>query len=253
MLKSHTKVATLLLSIIYTSSFGQASIKDSSINMMWVSLNYSFFTTHEDFAKSYEQANTINIGFVYKMKNNFLAEVNTGILFSNRIADTTILDNISTSGGYLINGQGQLEAPRFELRGFHSNISIGKIFPVLSPNPNSGICIKAGVGYIQHRTLIEFDVGPLYQLDEDYRKGYDKLTGGLAFNQFIGYYYFGNRDYANFHFGFNIIEANTQSLRSYNFNEMRADTDKHFDLLIGFNVGLNISLFERAAESVYYY
>ncbi len=130
----------------------------------------------------------------------------------------------------------------------------GKVIPVLSPNPNSGILLMAGVGYIQHKVRIEVADNNIPQLMDDYKKGYDRLTGGISLSQFVGYMFFSNSKLANFYGGFEVMEAFTKPLRDVNFDTRNPDEiQNRLDLFFGVRVGWIIPLLKRMPEKVYYY
>ena len=91
-------------------------------------------------------------------------------------------------------------------------LSGGYVFPVLSPNPNSGIIVSGGIGILQHKILIDFRDAQIPQLGEEYKKGYDRLSYGLALNQFVGYVFFGNKKLINFYAGVELTQAWTKTV-----------------------------------------
>ena len=126
-------------------------------------------------------------------------------------------------------------------RGLHINGHIGKIFPLSDKNRRSGIRVTVGAGFLQHKVRIQDDPQRLVpQLLDDYRKGYDRLTNGFALSQFVGYQIMSLDGRLNVYLGVEFIEGFTQNRRSLNFDTMLQDTDKRFDMLLGFK--LNYSL-----------
>ena len=122
-------------------------------------------------------------------------------------------------------------------RGFYSGITLGKIIPINTSNPNSGIFINLGSGLFQHQIHIENPDNVAPQISEEYKKGYDQLSNGLALKQFIGYLHFGQKNPINFYAGFEFYQAWTMSRRDYDFNLMGKDENLYFDSLWGIKVG----------------
>ena len=133
-------------------------------------------------------------------------------------------------------------------------MKVGRVFnEFLSPNPNSGILLTAGAGYFQHKIKIDFRDGTVFQLSEDRLKGYDRLTTGIAFQQFVGYQFYGRSNLLNFYAGFEFIQAFTKNRREYNYDSRSFDTGNKSDYLAGFRFGWVIPFRKRRSEEFYYY
>ena len=145
-------------------------------------------------------------------------------IFGNNISESGILDSIVTSDGQIINSNGQYATVRQFERGFTVMGKFGKLFSVLGPNKNSGIFCLGGLGFLQHKIRID-DIGNSSpQLSKEYKKGYDRMTNGIAASEFVGYKYLSNKRMVNFFFGFEFYQAFTKSRRSWDYDLMRADT-----------------------------
>ena len=103
---------------------------------------------------------------------------------------------------------------------------------------------------LQHKIRIE---GAAPQLMGEYKKGYDRLSNGLALGEFIGYVHLGKNHFINFFAGFEIIEAFTKNRRSFNIDTIEKDDTKRLDILSGFKFGWIIPLYRRNADEFYYY
>jgi len=109
-----------------------------------------------------------------------------------------------------------------------------------------------GGGYMQHKINI-YDVGKnVPQLNNDFKKGYDRLTGGFGLNQFIGYLHLSNNKIANFYAGFEFNQAFTKGMRGYQYDLMKEDNIKRTDIQIGFRIGWILPLYKRLNEYYYY-
>ena len=120
--------------------------------------------------------------------------------------------------------------------------------------PNSGIMIRAGVGYIQHWIRIRVEeekIVPGFQ--GDYGLGYDRLTSGFSMHQFIGYLYMGDSRVLNFYVGWEFVEAWTKNRRDMNFDTGLREEDSRFETLNGFKVGWIIPIYRRTPKAFYYY
>ena len=92
------------------------------------------------------------------------------------------------------------------------------------------------------------------QLLDDYKKGYDRLAGGLGISEFIGYTYLSNSKLINFYLGFEINQSWSKPKRDVNFDTGEPNPKlNRYDVLYGIKVGWIIPLFKRLPEKYYYY
>ena len=130
---------------------------------------------------------------------------------------------------------------------------IGKLFSLSDVNPRSGIRFTISSGLLQHKIRIQDDpVRDVPQLSTEYRKGYDRLTNGLTFNEFIGYQMLSRNRRINFYAGLEFTQAFTKSRRDFNFDTMTAETENRVDLLYGFRVGWVLPFYFGNAGDIYY-
>ena len=188
-----------------------------------------------------------------KTKNNWLLAAEAGFIFGSDVKNKeTILENISTSEGWVIDGNGTYAEIRMYERGFTGMAGVGKLFSGLGPNPNSGFMFMLKGGYLQHKIRIENPGNAAPQVAGAYKKGYDKLSDGPALNEFIGYMYLGNNRIASFFGGISCTQSWTRSRRIYDFHDMKKDDALHTDLLYELKIGWIIPFYKRASREFYY-
>ena len=76
-------------------------------------------------------------------------------IFGNDVRVTGLFDHLTDSKGNITDVNGDIATVRLLSRGFHVNGTVGKIFPVLSPNKNSGLYANIGLGYVAYKLRIE--------------------------------------------------------------------------------------------------
>ncbi len=199
---------------------------------------------------------TISIGtgmdFITE-KNNLIFGWKGDFHFGNTVKEN-ILGNLAPEGFIFGNSLSAATELRRAQRGFYLGAHIGKIFPLSATNSRSGIRFTLGAGLLQHKIRLQQDPSNFVnQIAGDYAKGYDRLTNGLALRQFVGYQLLGNNKLVNFTVGLEFIQGFTQNRRSFNFDEMRADTDKRLDLLIGVKVGWTLPFYIGESTGEIYY
>jgi len=233
----------------------QVSVNDSSLNIPMFYASYAFQAPGGDLADRFGVNSVIGAGFQWKTPGNWIFGTDFNFIFGGNIKNADSLQfNLKTDNGNIIDMAGNWTDYSLYERGYYLTAKFGKLFPILSPNPNSGFFITGSAGYLQHKIRIEVVNNTAPQLNGDYKKGYDRLTGGFVINEFIGYMYLSNNRLLNFYGGFEFTQAWTKPLRDVNFDTMKPDElTKRFDLLNGFRIGWIIPIFQRQPEKFYYY
>jgi hypothetical protein len=240
-------------SCLITGAQGQSGVRDSIIPFPLVGVGYGIYLPGGDMEKRFGWNSMIGIDALYKTKKNWLFGFSGGFLFGDDIKEEGLLDAISTSNGAVIGLDGLYAELRFYERGYHAGISVGKVIPFKKPNPNSGLVIFGGPGFIQHKIRID-DIGnTVPALRDEYKKGYDHLTNGFQFREFLGYIYFSNRQLINFYGGFEFIQGFTANRRDYNFDDLEKKDENRIDLLYGFRIGWVVPLYKKKPAAYYLY
>jgi hypothetical protein len=166
----------------------------------------------------------------------------------------SIFRGISTSDGFIIDENGYYASMVYQERGFSIIARFGKLIPVLSPNPNSGVTIMAGGGFIEDKIRIHDNDGDVAApVAGDYKKGYDRLNSGPLVTGELGYTFMSNTRLLNFYIGFDFTQAWTTSMRDRDFDTGKKDTKKYSTQFYGFRANWIIPLFKRKPETYYLY
>jgi hypothetical protein len=245
--------AGILFSVFINGTvFSQGSIRDSAIAMHIVGVGYSFQVPAGDLADRFGSCSMVGLNYAYKLKSNFLFSLNAGYIFGGDLKEDSILKNISSEEGYIMGNDGAYADIRLFERGYHISLTFGKLFTFKKPNPNSGIALMAGPGFLQHKIRIETIGNTVPQLNSEYKKGYDRLTNGMGIHESVAYYYFGNRYLVNFYCGFEFIQAFTKNRRDFNFDTMMKDDKNRVDLLFGVKAGWMLPIYRKAPNKFYF-
>jgi hypothetical protein len=248
------KVVIIALIVFGGVGIAKSQIKDSAINMWQCDLNYAFHVPGGDLAENYGFSSTVGVSLSYKFKSNWLVGADFNYIFGGNLKDSSqVLSALMTESGYIINRYGEYGTVLLTERGFYAGAKIGKVIPIFAPNKNSGLIINVGAGLLQHHIRIENKDNNTPPVLDDYKKGYDRLTNGLALREFIGYQYLDNNGRINFYFGFEFYQAWTMCRRDYNFDIMGPDNTKRNDYLMGVKVGWILPLYQKSPDSYYYY
>jgi len=244
-------IAFLVLWTLWGSA--QIQVRDSVVRTPMFAFSYTAHNPAGDMAERFGFSSMVGVEFTQKTGNNWLFTFRGGYMFGNDIKEDTIFDDLITSSGNIISSQGTYASIFVYQRGLHISARAGKLFPVIGPNPNSGIRLDLGAGYLMHRLRIEDSDNVTPQLNPDYRKGYDRLTAGMALSQFIGYHHQSNNRRINFYIGFEFVQAFTSNQRGWNFDQRGPDDRSRLDMLYGIKAGFIIPMYPRSSKNSRYY
>lgn len=230
----------------------QYQVRDSSLFNPHVGVSWGFHVPGGDMADRFGNNGSVGVGFHIKSKTNWYYGVQGSYIYGKRVTEPGLLSNLYTERGEILDDQGQIATIFIQQRGYMITADFGRLFNVLSPNPNSGILVYGGVGFMQHKIRIEHQENEIRFLDGDYEKGYDRLTNGLCTYQFAGYSLMSNSRLINFFVGAECFQGFTQSRRELNFDTMERDTRKRLDVLLGLRAGWVINLYRRDPDEFYY-
>ena len=250
------RFTTIILLILLAGGLkAQFDINDTTLSIPMFHATYSYQFPGGDMADRFGNNSSIGGGFLYKTNQNWLLGAEFNFLFGDnvKVADQ-IMGNLKTDEGNIINMAGNFTSYFIYERGYYISGRLGGILPFLQANPNSGITVIGSAGYFQHKIRIEVADNTAPQLLDDYKKGYDRLAGGLGMSEFIGYTYLSNSKLINFYLGFEINQSWSKAKRDVNFDTGEPDPKlNRYDVLYGIKVGWIIPLFKRLPEKYYYY
>ncbi len=243
----------LFLSCLFSVGYAQrVSFKGEAISISALSVNTGMYLSAGDMKTRFGNSSSVGVNFNRKLANNWVYGFDLNYHFGNNINESNILDSIRNSKGHILTDGGYAGDVRLFQRGLSTFLKVGKLFPIIGPNQNSGILITTGIGFLQHKIQIEVIENNIPELTDDYKKGYDRLSNGLAFNEFIGYWHMSNQKTLNFYIGAEFTQAFTQSRRSYDYFTQSQDLQKRNDYLVGLKLGLIVPLYKRMPKEFYY-
>src|SRR5690606_33153246 len=175
-----------------------------------------------------------------------------GFIFGNKVHDRSILREMTTANGVVVNQQGEPAKILLFERGYTVVAFAGKVIPIAGPNPNSGILLKLGAGYMRHKLLVQHPNDVLPGLEGEYLKGYDRLSAGPMGMFFAGYQHLSNNKFINFMVGFEVNIAFTESLRPFHFDTGKAAGGQQVDGLNGLRFGWTLPIYKARDDRQFY-
>lgn len=163
---------SLMLIFCGLKADAQFNIRDS-IHFSMIGFSGGFELPGGNLADRFGNNFNIGIHYHYKFKSNWLVGFEGQFFFGDNVKENSFLNQYMTSDGNIISGEGQFADVTLSERGWKFYFEGGKIFPLIGPNPNSGLLASFGAGYIQHKIYIDTPGFVVPYLEGDYRKGYD--------------------------------------------------------------------------------
>ena len=221
-------------------------------------LAFSAYYTYEipggDLAQRFGNNHKIGGQFTLKTSSNWIASFDGGYMFGTNLKPEaySILNPLKTEQGQITSQYGTPSDIVLNERGFSFFVTGGKLFPLKKwVNKNSGFVAMGGFGFLQHKIRIDVNGNDAPQLSEDYKKGYDRLTNGFGFREFIGYRQYADNKMFNFYIGFETTQAYTKNRRTYNYDTQAFDNKERWDILYSFKIGVVIPISKRKPADFY--
>jgi hypothetical protein len=231
--------------------FNRTEYKDSCHHFIIVGVDIAGELPAADMAKRFGGNFSAGMPILYKTSKNLIIGVEGNYFFSGNVKENS-LENMYNSANTITDANGNPASVRVNERGFTLYGVIGTVINKLGKNKNSGLLLYLGGGYMQHQIHIA-DIGrSLPQIFGDLKKGYDRLTGGFATEQFIGYMFLAKNRLANCYGGFTFQEGFTTGLRGYQYDTMTSDNKRRLDILVGLRIGWMLPLYKKAPKEFYY-
>lgn len=228
------------------------STKEPPRKGLVIAANVSVDFPGADMAKRFGTSYRVGPAVMYKTLSNYMFGVKCDFILGGNVKEDSLLHGVHDPYGTFINSDGQRIGVGVFQRGYAIGLQGGKIFPIKPGNPNTGILALTGLGFVQHKILIEDKDKTIPQLRGDYIKGYDRLTNGWYLEQFVGFNMFDKNGLINFHIGLDVMAAFTAGRRDYLYDVRRPDADSRVDLLFGIRGGIYIPVFKKKSEEIYF-
>jgi len=138
-------------------------------------------------------------------------------------------------------------------RGFDAHAFVGYAYHT-QKNNLSGVYLSAGVGFLQHQIFIDSKSQNVPQLDEEYKKGYDRLTNGISTKCEVSYKFHSPNGKFQMYAGMNMTIAYTKNKHPYLFDKAEYTSNTgNWDNLLGINMGVIIPIHRKNEEEFHYY
>jgi len=227
------------------------NLKETSIKAPIFNISYAGQAPIGTMANRFGLNSSLGFSGGIKTNTNFLFELEGTFMFSQNVKED-ILKPLKNSDGQIINVSGQYANILIQERGFTETFNVGKIFPIIGPNPNSGLLVKIGIGTIHHKIRIENQNNLVPELNKEKLPYYDRLTFGFLIKQYIGYYHLSSKRMQNFNAGIEFYQGFTRGMRDFQIDLMAPYLEKRLDLLFGVRVGWLVPVYRKSNKDFYF-
>jgi hypothetical protein len=192
---------------------------------------------------------SLGAGTEFISRKNWVVGLEGAFIFGSKVKEDP-LSILRTPSGDIIGNDRSIATTRYQERGMYIGASIGKL--IIMSEKRAGLRLTLGGGWSQHRIRVFDDSRSVVQIKGDYKKGYDRLCGGPALQQFIGWQQVGQGRSMSWLIGFEFNQAFTQTRRDWDFTEMRKMEGNRLDLRFGVRVAWTLPFYTGYAEEIYY-
>ena len=233
-------------------SYYREEPKNNNGSILTTNIQFGWHLPAGDMGDRFGDHLSTGLGMDYITGKDWLVGAQWNFYFGSKIKEDVIA-TLRNEEGLLFGGNQDVASILLRQRGIYIGGHVGKIFR-LSSKKRSGIRATFGAGLFQHKVRIQDDpVVSVPQLSKEYKKGYDRLTNGLALTQFIGYQHLGNMRRANFTIGIEMIQGFTQNRRNFNFDSRSEETASRLDLSFGIRATWQIPFYlGESADDIRY-
>jgi hypothetical protein len=251
-------VRNLFLLVFLISQTAHSQQKESTDNIYAhpiLSFHYSINNSAFQWKERFGLFNTIGLNIGYKTKRNWYYLGEGNFYFGNQTKEDQLLNNLKDSYGNITDDQGNIAVVPVFSRGLSSSLILGKLISFNGNKNESGLLLNFGIGFLSYKYRVETNSENIPQIEKDYTKGYDRLTQGLLFSEYIGYQIVSEKELLNFNIGLYFNQAITHNVRTIFFDQPNKTVSKNsrLDGSYGLRVGWNIPFFNNKPKDFYYY
>jgi len=247
-----TYIFTIITFLLSTQAINSQEVR--SDNFIAFGANYGIDVPFGDMADRYGRNFHAGISIdLFRKKLNGIISLEGSIFFGDNVKED-VLSPLRLTNGSILGSDGAYVDVFLRQRGTYLGITVDKIIIPSKSNKHSGLSIAGGLGIMQHNIRLNIDSNNAPQFDDNYQKGYDRNSLGLALKQKIGFINIGKTKSVNYEIALSITEGFTKSTRGLDFDTMLKNDNSRIDILIGldFKWMIPLSIQGREEEEYFY-
>ena len=241
-----------IIGLLFLGLIGVAQAQiDSAITIPLVGVHLGGQVPFKDLAERFGPNLNAGGSFMIKTKKNWVFGIESNYFFGRNVKED-VLSQLKNADGFMIDNEGYPADVRVTERGIGIHLFAGRVFKLASNNPNSGLMVNIGFGYLQHKIKLYDAAQKIAAIKGNLSHGFDRLSAGFSLTQFVGYLFLSENRLLNFYAGVEFYEAFTTSIRKLNYDTGLPDHRPRIDGLTGFRVGWILPLYKKRPNDFYY-
>ena len=245
----------LLLFVVFLPSAGAQGLAGARNEDRAILLQFGYgpFGTAGDLSERFGSGWSLDGGATWLLaKSNWEFGLRVNFGFGNQVKEDP-LAGLRTRDGFLVGNQREPADVQLRQRQLFLGPSVGYTLP-FGKNARAGLALRTSVGYFYHQIRFQEDaVQDVPQISAALRPGYDRLTGGPAIHQFVGYQSLGVDRLLNFYVGGELLAGFTRALRNFDYAAGRASSpDGRTDVVLGLKAGIILPLYQGEGREIFY-
>lgn len=203
-----------------------------------------------DLAKRFKgPSGSVGISLEFLNVRNILVGAEGAFFFGDKVKEDP-LTILRLSNGEIIGNDLSYANFNLQERGFYYGVRTGKLFA--RKGRRSGWKATLGAGYMTHKIRLQDNGRTLTQVTGEYAKGYDRLTGGFALQQYFGWQHLGLNRRTNWAIGMECTQAFTNTLRSWDYSSGGPLDKRRLDVRVGLRAVWTLPFYLKKAEEIFY-
>ncbi len=221
--------------------------------MLFLNANYSVMTPYgvlaERFGTGFSAGGQVEI---MTWPGNWIFGIDGQFGFAGKVKEN-VIDFLQDEDENIVGRDLSISQAFLQQRLVSGKVVVGKLIPLVKANRRSGLRLALGGGYQFHWIKINDELKSLAQIEGEYKKGYDRLTGGVLLSEFVGYQLVSLNRRLNFYAGIDFGQAFGSSLRTYDYATMQSDNRSRVDFTVTYRIGWCIPLWTGTSSTDIYY
>ena len=251
----HRILLALLLALLFSPTLPAQTLAGArnEDQAVLIQLGYGPFTTAGDLADRFGSGFHLDGAVTFLAKDsNWEFGLRAVFGFGNDVKED-VVSGLRTREGFVIGNQRALADVQLRHRQLFLGPVVGYTVP-LGENRRAGLHLKTAVGYFYSKIGFQDDpVQAVVQLSEELQPGYDRLAGGPALHQFVGFQQLSQNRRINWYVGGEALVGFTRNQRSFDYNAAQPlPTDGRIDVALGAKIGLILPLYSGEGREIFY-